>query len=257
MMLISAPALTGYGAVVTTLQILSTSLSFPSEVSSQTPYSKFAIGKKLTIPVPSRIGMLLIYTPAMVWTGYRALLQASNHGFLDRSLLLCLCLFLHFAKRVLETLFVHKYSGNTDATIAGFISLYYTFVSWIILHFQSLFVPSSLTPLAVKLGLVIFSVGEIGNLYHHCLLASLRKDKPTSYVVPKGGMFDLVATPHYFFELVAWLGIVLVAQQGNALLVLFSMASYLSGRSVATNKWNAANLTGYDKNKKNILPFLF
>ena len=50
----------------------------------------------------------------------------------------------------------------------------------------------------------MFAVGSAGNLYHHHLLASLRKGGDTGYKVPMGGLFELVAAPHYLFELVAW-----------------------------------------------------
>ena len=46
-----------------------------------------------------------------------------------------------------------------------------------------------------------------------------------AYSVPQGGLFPLVATPHYLFEIVAWLGIALAAQQLNALLVTAGMAA--------------------------------
>lgn len=56
------------------------------------------------------------------------------------------------------------------------------------------------------------AVGEAGNFCHHRILASLRaNDGDTKYVPPSGGLFDLVAAPHYFFELVAWWGIGMVA----------------------------------------------
>ena len=56
------------------------------------------------------------------------------------------------------------------------------------------------------------AVGELGNLYHHQILASLRGNNgDTKYVPPSGGLFDLVAAPHYLFELIAWWGIGIVA----------------------------------------------
>ena len=83
--------------------------------------------------------------------------------------------------------------------------------------------------------------GELGNLYHHVLLASMRRNKgaspsppaasdvkrdastpptppapvATGYSVPQGGLFPLVAAPHYLFEIVAWVGIALAAQQAR------------------------------------------
>jgi steroid 5-alpha reductase family enzyme len=133
--------------------------------------------------------------------------------------------------------------------------------------------------LVAQIGLGLYVVGEAGNFLHHRILASLRaSDSDTKYMPPSGGLFELVAAPHYLFELVAWWGIGLVAMHWNALLVagkksIFflstfclqtiilprqapdkrreisfqkrgrflvaaTMTSYLGGRSVAQNRWN-------------------
>jgi very-long-chain enoyl-CoA reductase len=65
-----------------------------------------------------------------------------------------------------------------------------------------------------------------------------------------------VAAPHYLFEIIAWLGIGLVAQQTNAMLVVASMASYLSGRASATNKFYMDTFTDkeWPRSRKAILP---
>lgn len=104
------------------------------------------------------------------------------------------------------------------------------------------------------------AVGELGNWYHHSVLASLRaKDGETKYVPPSGGLFEFVAAPHYLFELIAWWGIGLVAMHWNALLVAATMTSYLGGRSVAQNRWNRQKFgsDGWPASRKNLVPFLF
>ena len=60
----------------------------------------------------------------------------------------------------------------------------------------------------------------------------------TEYKPPAGGLFEYVSAPHYLFELVGWFGIALAAEHLNAFLVAACMTSYLSGRAVATSRWN-------------------
>ncbi len=105
-------------------------------------------------------------------------------------------------------------------------------------------------------------VGQLGNFYHHWLLASLRPSKTkdegaSAYKVPSSGMFHLVTMPHYTFELVSWFGVAVVAGSLNSLLVVASMTSYLGGRAVATKRWYVANLKGFPRERKAIIPFLF
>ena len=211
--------------------------------------------------------MLIIYVPALcycIWFSPTALSLAKDHA--DRPLIIGAMLTIHFLKRSLETLFLHKYSGSTDLGTAIFIGIYYTLVSIIVSYF-SVQVPLSVYDKNIcLLGITFFFLGQIGNFYHHYLLAALRKDnKITSkgieqiknYKIPKGGLFDYVTMPHYFFELISWLGIALTAQQVNSFLVFCSMFSYLAGRSVATNQWYKDNIPGYPSKRKNLVPFIF
>jgi steroid 5-alpha reductase family enzyme len=109
-------------------------------------------------------------------------------------------------------------------------------------------------------GSTLFGVGIVGNFYHHYLLAKLRSSKKTTkYVAPSGGLFEFVATPHYLFELIGWLGVAIVSHQLNVYLVVTSMMSYLGGRSVAQNEFNRKTFSEKDwpLDRKNILPFMF
>ena len=68
----------------------------------------------------------------------------------------------------------------------------------------------------------------------------------------------VLAVAHYLCELVAWLGVALVAQQLNALLVFAGMASYLSGRAVATTRWYRAKFgDAWPARRRHLVPFIF
>jgi len=110
---------------------------------------------------------------------------------------------------------------------------------------------------------VLFTVGILGNFYHHYLLASLRKNRHGAttkrYIAPHGGLFDFVAAPHYLFELMGWLGIAIVANHLNAYLTFGSMCSYLAGRAVSQNAWNQKVFSKdeWPTSRKNLIPFIF
>ena len=46
---------------------------------------------------------------------------------------------------------------------------------------------------ARNIGLALFVVGELINFYHHMELASLRPEGSTSYVIPRGGLFNYMS----------------------------------------------------------------
>lgn len=64
--------------------------------------------------------------------------------------------------------------------------------------------------------------------------------------------------PHYLFEIIAWAGLALVTMQLNAFLVCAGMASYLSGRSVATTHWYKSKLGDvWPAQRRHLVPFVF
>merc|ERR1712232_755540 len=198
-------------------------------------------------------------------------------------------LFVHFLKRVLEVLFLHVYSGTVSAGVSTMIGTYYALGTYLIGSVAEI-IPSSQERLVFGSGKlliwwsvrndvyrvsvlvfsfcrykisVLFTVGILGNFYHHYLLASLRKNRSGAttkrYIAPHGGLFDFVAAPHYLFELMGWFGIAVVANHLNAYLTFGSMCSYLAGRAVSQNAWNQKVFSKeeWPSSRKNLIPFVF
>ncbi|GAB4485241.1 MAG: hypothetical protein Fur0016_10070 [Anaerolineales bacterium] len=160
----------------------------------------------------------------------------------------------HFAKRCLEVLFLHKYSGPIDPFTTLAIGSFYSLVAGFISFLNQ-------WPLAAAdnwfwLGLFLFVFGETANFHHHKILAALRRDT-LGYVIPRGGWFEYVACPHYFFEIVAWVGILLLSRHLFALVALVGMAGYLLARSRKTLAWYREKFPNFPKNRKALIPFLF
>lgn len=112
---------------------------------------------------------------------------------------------LHFVKRELETLFVHKFS-KPSVPLDVFVrnNLYYSgfaaVVAYFVCHPDAVVVPDSFVG--------IFAGGmatmELGNLAVHLWFAMQRKqDKDASRPIPAGSLF-FVSCPNYFFEIAAW-----------------------------------------------------
>mmetsp|Transcript_347 Transcript_347/g.622 ORF Transcript_347/g.622 Transcript_347/m.622 type:complete len:265 (-) Transcript_347:233-1027(-) len=260
------PPLTVKWLSITVVQVLLCASTYSAERLDPSPYSKFApiakAGKKMGPSIPSRIGMLIIYSPALVLAWLQCLVPgawgtASVPGLV--SVMLC----IHFLKRVLEVLLLHRYSGGMPSGMACMIGVFYSLGALLVnaaVRTEAAGHTATGPPgLAAWLGALVFAVGQAGNFYHHWLLARLRKDgaKSTGYAVPQGGLFPCVNSPHYLFELVAWYGIAVAASQLNVLLLAVSTTGYLAGRSVSATEWYRKTIQGFPASRRNLVPFLF
>ena len=164
---------------------------------TKTGYSKFSHGvASVAWPVTGRQAMLLIYTPAFLYALHKcaAFSGAWRRGALSGSVwaavgsavtngrepLTAVLLFLHFGKRLAETLFLHRYSSKaTDGAVGAFIGVYYLLTSLLVTWAQSgvpaaTYNKSPAAALALVAGVGLYVVGQLGNLYHHYLLRALR-----------------------------------------------------------------------------------
>lgn len=254
----AVPAST-WGVGVAALQGINVFARAQYELISPMKYSKGASihEDKLKSPIASRAGMFFVYFPALVASTFFVAQDLQNT--------VAALLVIHFAKRVLETLFLHKYGGNMDLEAVYTISIYYTWIAALFCYLtQTAPVPNVLANSTFQIaGLVTFAIGQSGNLYHHWLLAQLRTEKKAKderrYVAPTGGMFCLVACPHYFFELLSFLGIAMVSQQFICFLEVLGQASYFAVRSHQANQLYKSQFdeTEWPKSRKNLIPFVY
>jgi very-long-chain enoyl-CoA reductase len=160
-----------------------------------------------------------------------------------------------------------------DATTAFQIGLKYSLDVFVTGYFAKSTVYPSVSQF--WFGLALFTVGQIGNAMHHWLLAQLRRDPPgktddkaqetaikeKNYVVPKGGLFSILVTPHYFFELTAIAGIVVISGWEPSMIGVFCfMTGYLAGRSAATQQWYMRNVKAWKQvhaSRYRLIPYIW
>lgn len=214
-------------------------------------YSKFRAGSGMQMD--SRLGMLLIYfvpflahIPAVMLFNGEPLVQAQQ--------VFSLAILIHFAKRCYEVLVVHKYSGPIGVATVVQITAGYTAVA-VYSAYLLPFVPIQVDAFMI-VGVVLFTFGQVFNFYHHKLLAKLRESE-SGYFIPHGAFFEKVSCPHYFFEVMAWIGIALIARHIDMFLLALMMGSYLTGRSAKASEWYREKFPEYPKDRKNIFPYIF
>src|SRR5499427_10391608 len=187
------------------------------------PYSKFGTG----VGVNSRIGLALAYTtPIIIYIAFWIEGGAPQSPY---HLIVLAAFLFHFIRRILEILFVNSYSRPTPLRALVPIALLYGGVASSSAFFQVHTSGQPTSSPTFMLGIVVFSLGELLNGYHHWLLARLR--------LPRGGLFGWVASPHYFGEILSFVGYAMMSDLlpvwGNALVVF----AYLSSRANSNLKW--------------------
>ncbi len=210
-------------------------------------YSKF----RPTNGISTRTGMVILYATPLVALVFSALPYLSNPTIIQ--LIVFASVFIHFAKRVLESLFLHKYSGPIGVFTTLMIAGFYSLAAFMIGYLNR--VPLQTMDSWFFFGIVLFVIGIIGNFNQHKVLADLRKDS-LEYKIPRGGLFEYVVCPHYLFEIITWLGIFLLSRHLGALLVLAFIIAYLSARSIRTLAWYREKFKDFPAGRKGIFPFV-
>ena len=149
-----------------------------------------------------------------------------------------------------------------DVDSACIIPSFYCILTGSLLSLQQMVGP--LPPPALNLlgtGVVLAVVGNAGNFYHHFLLSQLRETESGSgkkkYEVPHGGLFEYVACPHYFFEIVAFIGFAMASQNVVGLCNVVWVVAYLGARSERCAKYYVEKIEDYPRSRKALIPFLF
>ncbi|XP_062415348.1 very-long-chain enoyl-CoA reductase isoform X2 [Pungitius pungitius] len=131
------------------------------------------------------------------------------------------CHSLHYMKRLIETIFVHRFSHGTMPlrTIVRNCVYYWGFSAWLAFCINHpLYTPPSYGELQVNYALVIFVMCELGNFSIHLTLNNLRGDGSRSRRFPEPTknpftwLFIFVSCPNYTYELGAWVGFSIMTQ---------------------------------------------
>lgn len=188
------------------------------------------------------------------------------------------CVLAHFAKRELETVFVHRFSAATMPLRNLFKnSLHYWFLAgWNLAYWSySPAAPRGATgkikgtigidtappppPLSVvaALGVTLFAVAEAMNLRTHLILRSLRSEGSTTRGIPRGWDFDLVTCPNYMWELLAWVGIWMVNESwATALFILVAGVQMAMWARKKESRYRAEFGERYKKKRFAMIPFV-
>jgi very-long-chain enoyl-CoA reductase len=175
------------------------------------------------------------------------------------------CWSFHYLKRILETMFVHRFSHATMpiANLFKNCSYYWgaaAFVSYFVNH--PLYQAPCYGEKQVYAGLGLFLFCELGNFSVHVALRNLRPAGSTVRRIPVADsnpltlLFNFVSCPNYSYEVGSWFWFSVMTQSLPAL--LFTLVGFYQMSVWAQGKHRnyKREFEKYPKGRKAILPFL-
>ena len=145
---------------------------------------------------------------------------------------------LHFVKRELETLFVHRFSADTmPLTYIFRNSAHYWLLAGLVFGYI-VYRPGYYTrvqrdPTQTLIAIILYLFAELSNFRVHLTLRHLRPAGSRLRQIPYGYGFDWpfggISLPNYFFEIIAW--VVIGAWSGCwAVLPFIAVAVFIMDR---------------------------
>lgn len=208
---------------------------------------------------PLFIYLIFYFRPSFIYGSK----QAKQHDVIH---LACACWVFHYAKRLLETIFVHRFSHATMPILNIFKNSFYywgfaAFVAYFINH--PLYTPAMFGNAQIYAGLAAFIINEFGNLSIHLALRDLRPagSKVRKIPFPTGNpftiLFNFVSCPNYTYEIGSWVAFSIMTQSLPALLFTIAGAYQMVIWALGKHRNYRREFDAkYPRGRKSIFPFI-
>ena len=109
----------------------------------------------------------------------------------------------------------------------------------------------------VGLWMALFVAGFVTHVRADAELRGLRENGDDGYKIPRGGLFEYVASPNYFGEIVEWTGWALATWSLPGLAFALFTAANLVPRAHANRAWYLDMFPDYPRERKRVIPFVY
>ena len=216
--------------------------TFPFLFTATAPYGKFVRAGWGPF-VDGNVGWAAqeVVSPVFFWLGYTRgdaifddLTRAPDGGWYARAL--PWVWYAHYFHRALIYPATRRMSRTTAATVCAAVG--FNVINGALIGAELAHGTAKPNDAQIVGGAVVTAFGAVLNIWHDALLARLRARRPGAYVVPTGGLFNLVACPHYLGESIEWIGFaILTAPARSTAVFAFWTFANLFPRAVATRAY--------------------
>jgi len=216
-----------------------------------------------TVFLTEYAGPLVIYLifylrPSFIYGSKPASYHYSVH-------LACAAFVFHYAKRLLETIFVHRFSHTTMPILNIYknSAYYWGFAAWIAYFINHpLYTPAYYGSTQIYIGLAGFIISELGNFSIHIALRNLRpegsKERKIPYPTsnPFTLLFNFVSCPNYTYEVYSWIFFTIMTQTFPGLLFTIAGAAQMTIWARGKHRNYKREFEKYPRSRKAIFPFI-
>lgn len=175
------------------------------------------------------------------------------------------CWTLHYVKRILETIFVHRFSHSTMPIMNLFKNCSYYwgfafFIGYFVNHPQ--YTEPYFGSMQVYFGLILFLINEYGNYSIHIALRDLRPPGTTERRIPMPTknpftlLFNYVSCPNYAYEWYAWASFTIMTQCLAAAIFTIAGFGQMAIWALGKHRNYKKEFPNYPRRRKAIVPFL-
>jgi hypothetical protein len=104
-------------------------------------------------------------------------------------------------------------------------------------------------------GGLLFVVGFVIHAHADARLLALKR-RGEGYVIPRGGLFELVCQPNYFGELVEWCGFAIATWSLPGLAFAVYTFANLAPRALSHRRWYRERFADFPEKRRAIIPFV-
>mmetsp|Transcript_30723 Transcript_30723/g.117536 ORF Transcript_30723/g.117536 Transcript_30723/m.117536 type:complete len:274 (+) Transcript_30723:82-903(+) len=156
-----------------------------------------------------------------------------------RSLSTAIMFEIHVARRLIECIYVHVFTPRYLPLFHYAAAVSFYFFAPLTPFLDALLYPAVPSPSQVAAAAILFSAASLMQCFVHIRLAESRALGGSKYGVPRGGLFELVASPHYTAEIVMYTAF-LIASNGLGFFAFLNwlwVFGNLAQSALETNAW--------------------
>ncbi len=222
------------------------------------PYGKFLRGG-WGVTMKAKFGWMIMESPSVILMVYFFII---SDGWNDIAKIIFILVWLsHYFHRTFIYPFTISSKNKPYPVLLVIFAIFFNFMNGFVngyeVFHQNFYSGEWLTSMPFISGIVIFITGYSINKNSDYILARLKRGRDGSYVIPHGGLFKWVSSPHYFGEIIEWMGWAIMTWSiAGWVFALFTFAN-LAPRAITAHKWYKENFGDYPEERKAIIPYLW